>query len=107
MPNDDNLVFHGIVKFKGQDTAELEFKIEGIEDGKMSYMNDAIAAVKVGGLSDPSAAAGAVAKVVEDAEKIAASTIADRFNDICGQLELIERIGDRISEVFPQAILYF
>ena len=90
-------IIHDSAKTVGQ----LQFRIQPVSDGKIADMKEAVAQVSRSSVAPPPAAAQLLGNLVEHAESVAeqASDFSDTINDICGKLEFLQGLGDKISEV--------
>ena len=87
--------------------SQLQFRIQPVSDGKVVDMKEAVTKASRSSVASPSPAVQFLGGVVEHAESIAeqASEFSDTINAICGKLEFIQELGDKLSEVGYYAVV--
>jgi hypothetical protein len=90
-----------ITSASAETVGQLYFKIQPVSDGKVADMAEAVAQASHLPLTSPPPAVQFFGEVAQRAESVVeqASKFSGTINDICGKLEFLQNLGDKLSEV--------
>jgi hypothetical protein len=82
--------------------------MKSVSDGKMTDMEEAVALPSHPLVASPPPIVQHLGDVVQHAQSVVdqVGKFSDTINDICGKLEFLQNLGDKLSEVGYSAVLF-